>query len=184
MSGADPTRAGQRGSVLLALLVMIVVLGLAASMAGQSLRAFMQREREEELLWRGLQYRRALAGYQSVKHGAQQMYPSSLDDLLKDPRSAASVRHLRRLYDDPMTGKEWELIKDPAERIIGVHSSSDLEPFKQTGFPAGLEAFEGKTSYRDWQFVYTPEKKPEGQPPGPAGQPPAGGAASLTPNPQ
>ena len=184
MSGVDPTGAGQRGSVLLTLLVIIVVLGLAASMASQSLRALMQREREAELLWRGLQYRRALAGYQNVKHGALQMYPSSLDDLLKDPRSAASVRHLRRLYNDPMTGGEWEVIRDPAERIIGVHSTSDLEPFKQTGFPEGLEALEGKTSYRDWQFVYTPEKKPESQPPKPAGQIPVGGAASSTPNPQ
>jgi len=184
MFGADPTRADQRGSVLLALLVMIVVLGLTASMAGQSLQAIMQREREEELLWRGLQYRRALAGYQNFKHGAQQMYPSSLDDLLKDPRSATRVRHLRRLYNDPMTGEEWEIIKDPAERIIGVHSSSDLEPFKQSGFPEGLEGFEGKTSYRDWQFVYVPEKQSAGRPPGQAGQPPAADNPFSTPNPR
>ncbi len=169
------TRTAERGAALLTLLVMVVLLGLAASMASQSLRALMQREREAELLWRGQQYRRALGRYYNVKHGAQQMYPASLDDLLQDPRSAAKVRHLRRLYNDPMTGDDWELIKDPAERIIGVQSSSALAPFRQSGFPAGLEALEGKASYRDWKFVYAPEKKSEapGQPPGkvPAGQP-------------
>lgn len=169
-------RAGEHGAVLLTLLVMIVVLGLAASMAGQSLRALMQNEREAELLWRGEQYRRALGRYYSVKHGPQQMYPGSLDDLLRDPRSPGKVRHLRRLYNDPMTGEDWELIKDPAERVIGVRSTSDLEPFKQTGFPVGLEAFEGKNSYREWQFVYTPPKKSDAQgsasPGTPLSQPP------------
>ena len=91
-------------------------------MAGQSLAALMQRERETELLWRGQQYRQAIASYCNVKQG---MYPAKLEDLLKDPRFPATVRHLRRLYLDPMTGKEWELVKDPAERLIGVRSSSD-----------------------------------------------------------
>ncbi len=167
--------AEERGAALLTLLVLVVILGLAATMASQSLRAIMQREREAELLWRGQQYRRALGSYYNVKHGAQQMYPGSLDDLLRDPRSPNVVRHLRRLYNDPMTGGDWELVKDPAERIIGVHSTSALEPFKQTGFPVGMESLEGKTSYRDWQFVYTPAKKPQ------QGQAPAGTPAVQTP---
>jgi hypothetical protein len=79
-----------------------------------------------------------------------------------------------------MTGKDWDVIKDPAERLIGVRSASDLEPFKQTGFPAGLETFEGKTSYLDWQFVYIPERKAEGKPQGAAG--PAS-TAPVSPNP-
>jgi type II secretory pathway pseudopilin PulG len=159
MSGVGPARGGEQGTALLTLLVMVVVLGLTASMAGQSLQALMQREREDELLWRGLQYRRAISSYYNVRHGPQQMYPGTLEDLLLDPRSAGKVRHLRRLYKDPMTGKDWDVIKDPAERIIGVRTVSTLVPFKQTGFPVGLETLEGKASYSEWSFVFEPEEK-------------------------
>ncbi|NJC87138.1 MAG: type II secretion system protein [Desulfuromonas sp.] len=152
---------GQNGTVLLTVLVLIVLLGLAATKASQSLGALMQREREAELLWRGQQYQQAIGSYYNVKHGAQQMFPAKLEDLLKDPRFPGAVRHLRRLYPDPMTGKEWEPVKDPAEKIIGVRSTSDLEPFQQAGFPKGLENLEGKTVYREWEFVFVPPKKAE-----------------------
>lgn len=162
--GAQHAAPGlERGAALLTVLVMVVILGLTATMASQSLGALLQREREAELLWRGQQYRQAIGSYYNVKHGAQQMYPAKLEDLLKDPRFPGAVRHLRRLYADPMTGKEWELVKDPAEKIIGVRSTSDLEPFQQAGFPKGLEDLEGKTAYREWEFVFVPPKKTETQ---------------------
>lgn len=164
---AAPVWHGMRGAALLTVLVMVALLGLAASLAGQSLGALLQREREAELLWRGLQYRQAIASYYQVKHGAQQMYPPSLDDLVRDPRFPGVVRHLRRLYEDPMTGQEWELVKDPAEKIIGVRSTSDLVPFQQGGFPYGLETLEGKGSYREWEFVFTPAKKADATTPAP-----------------
>ena len=135
------------------LLVMAVILGLTAGMAGQSWRSTMQRSREAELLWRGQQYQQAIASYYSVKHGPQQMLPSRLEHLQRDPRFPNTVRHLRKLYDDPITGEEWQLVTDPAERIIGVHSSSDLEPFQKNGFPKELQSLQGKNSYSEWQFV-------------------------------
>lgn len=148
----------QRGAILLLLMVMVVILGLAAGLAGQSWRNTMQREREAELLWRGLQYQQAFASYFAVRHGPQQMLPTKLEYLLSDPRFPNAVRHLRRLYNDPMTGGDWELITDPAERIIGVRSSSELRPFRQDGFPKALLRLQGKSSYREWEFVYTPPK--------------------------
>lgn len=156
----------EKGAALLTVLVMVVILGLAAGMAGQSLGALMQREREAELLWRGQQYRQAIASYYTVKGGAQQMFPAKLDDLVRDPRFPGVVRHLRRLYPDPMTGGEWDLVRDPAEKIIGVRSTSGLAPFQQAGFPPGLEDLEGKTAYREWEFVFTPAKKNQAPPPG------------------
>jgi type II secretory pathway pseudopilin PulG len=146
---------GNRGAALLTVLVMVVLLGLTASLAGQSLGALLQREREAELLFRGLQYRQAIASYYQGK----KMYPTNLEDLLRDPRFPGIVRHLRRLYNDPMTGQEWELVKDASQKLIGVRSTSDLTPFQQVGFPAGLEALEGKSTYREWEFVYVPAKK-------------------------
>jgi type II secretory pathway pseudopilin PulG len=173
-----PPAWDEGGAALLTVLVMVVLLGLAASMAGQSLSALIQREREAELLWRGLQYRQAIASYYNVKQGPQQMYPAKLEDLLKDPRFPAIKRHQRRLYNDPLTGKECDVVKDPAEKLIGVRSTSDLTPFQQAGFPKGLEDLEGKTAYREWEFVFIPAKKGDASTPGarkpgtPAPQPP------------
>ncbi|MBW2477195.1 MAG: type II secretion system protein [Deltaproteobacteria bacterium] len=150
--------SSQRGAALLMVLVMVVILGLAAAKTGQSWRAVMQMEREQELLWRGQQYLRAIESYYTVKHGAQNMFPLKLDELLRDPRFPGVVRHLRKLYTDPMTGDDWTLIKDPAERIIGVRPTSDLTPFKQDGFPLELTDLKGKGAYREWEFVYQPPK--------------------------
>jgi len=143
------------------LLVMVVVLGLAAGMTGQTWRAAMQRAREAELIWRGQQYRRAIESFYTNRGNktGPKMFPAKLDDLVRDPRYPGVVRHLRKLYSDPMTGEDWELVKDPAERIIGVRSSSDLEPFQQDGFPKELEDFKGKTAYKEWEFVYKPPRK-------------------------
>ncbi len=149
----------QRGAVLIMLMVMVVILGLSASMAGRSLRSTMQQAREDELLWRGQQYQQALASYYAVKHGPQQMFPAELEHLLRDPRFPGVVRHLRKLYNDPMTGADWQLITDPAERIIGVRSSSDLTPFRRAGFPKALEKLNGATSYSEWAFVFAPAAK-------------------------
>lgn len=141
------------------LLVMVVVLGLSAGIAGQSWRSTVQREREAELLWRGQQYQKALSSYYAVKHGPQQMLPAKLEYLLRDPRFPNIVRHLRKIYTDPMTGGEWQLLTDPAERIIGVHSSSELEPFRKGGFPKELDTLQDKSSYAEWEFVFVPAKQ-------------------------
>ena len=93
----NSTQAGQRGAILLLLLVVIVTMGLAASMAGQSWRSTMQRAREAELLWRGQQYQQAIASYYTVKHGPQQMLPAKLEHLLRDPRFPGVVKHIRKL---------------------------------------------------------------------------------------
>ena len=170
----------EKGTALLTVLFMVVLLGLAASLAGQSLGALLQREREAELLWRGQQYRQAIGSYYNIRHGGQGMYPAKLEDLLRDPRSPGVVRHLRRLYTDPMTGKEWELVKDPAEKLIGVRSTSELAPFQQAGFPKGLEDLEGKTAYSQWEFVFVPSRTTTQPPSGPGATQPGSPGGSAT----
>lgn len=149
----------ERGGVLLIVLFMIVVIGLSIGIAGSTWKSMTQRAREAELLWRGNQYRKAIESYYENKHGGAGMYPQKLDDLVKDPRSLNPVRHIRRLYPDPMTGQDWVLVKDQSGRIVGVRSSSDLEPFKKDGFPEEYEKFKGAESYRSWEFVYEPKSQ-------------------------
>lgn len=155
----------QRGSALILVLVLVVVLGLAAGIAGQSWQSLMQRAREAELLWRGQQYRQAIGSYYQVRPGVGKIYPASLKELVKDPRFPHTVRHLRRLYDDPMTKGDWEPVKGPGNRIIGVRSTSSLKPFQQDGFPPDLEGFRGKGSYREWEFVFVPARAAAGKRP-------------------
>ncbi|TRO82429.1 hypothetical protein [Trichloromonas acetexigens] len=164
----------QRGVTLLTVLVMVVVIGLTLGMAGTNWRALMQREREEELFWRGDQYRRAIESYQQVNHGGLQRYPERLEDLLRDPRSLQVKRHLRRLYSDPMTGGDWVLVKDPAGGVKGVRSSSNDEPFKKDNFPEEYDTFVDRGKYSEWEFSYTPEKTRAGSTAG-AGVPTAAG---------
>jgi len=73
----------------------------------------LKAEREQELLYRGSAYRRAIQSYYEAG-GALKQFPRTLDDLLKDSRTASGKRHIRALYPDPMNKSEkpeWLLIR-------------------------------------------------------------------------
>lgn len=123
------------GFAYIALLVAIIIIGISLGAAGKYWSNVMLRDREEELIFRGEQYRQAIDSYASVP-GRPKEFPSSIDDLLKDGRSAAGKRHLRQKYKDPITGEDFEEIKNPVtKRIIGVRSTSDKESLKQANYP-------------------------------------------------
>lgn len=166
----------QRGATLMVVLLMMVVLGLAAGMAGNTWTNVMQREREEELFFRGNQYRRAIESYNKIASaGTQAAYPKNIEDLLKDPRSLQTQRHLREKYKDPVTGEDFELIQQGGgitglpgavqslAGIRGVYSKSSREPFKKTGFREPYEDFNKAGAYSDWKFVFVPTEAPKGK---------------------
>ena len=141
-------------------LVMVSLMGIMLGFAGQTWTMAKQREREVELLFRGMQMRNAIASwYDPVRMGPHANMPlRELKDLAKkDLRSLNSIRHLRRLYKDPITGKDWVTVNRGDGGIVGVRSSSEEKPLKTGNFPAGLELFEGKTKYSDWVFQYDPQ---------------------------
>jgi hypothetical protein len=71
------------------------------------------------------------------------------------------VRHLRRVYPDPITGKdEWGLVKSADGGFAGVYSLSEEAPLKTAGFALRDASFEGKARYADWQFTYAPPTAP------------------------
>ncbi|WP_305043182.1 hypothetical protein [Geoalkalibacter sp.] len=169
----SPVR-NQRGAMLIVVLVAVVILGIGSAMAGVSWQAASQRAKEQELLWVGQQYLRAIENFYTTdiagrarqasalgetsqqQRRAPGLLPNSIDELLRDPRAAQIVRHLRKAYKDPMTGEDFVLIKDPGGRIRGVRSSSTLTPFKTENFPKGLEKLAGADSYAKWEFAYDP----------------------------
>jgi type II secretory pathway pseudopilin PulG len=142
----------QRGFTYVTVLFLVAMMAGGLALAGEVWHTSAMREKEADLLHVGNEYRKAIERY--YVSGPRQ-YPKSLADLVKDPRQPGTVRHLRRLYPDPITGKdEWGLVKSNDGGIAGVYSTSEAAPLKPGGFGVRDASFEGKTKYADWQFVY------------------------------
>jgi type II secretory pathway pseudopilin PulG len=151
-----PRRRGPAGYTYLYVMFLVVVMGLASTVATRQWKTEIRREREAELLFRGDQIRQAIGLYYLTARAGFNAYPRSLDDLVKDPNSSATRRYLRKLYKDPITGKDFELIKE-GDYVKGVRSSSTATPTKKGNFPKEYEEFATKSSYRDWVFEYKPQ---------------------------
>lgn len=157
-------RAADRGVVLMGLMVLLALAGLALVQFGESAASARQREREAQLLWVGQQYRAALESYYRASPGPVKHLPVSLDELVRDSRFPNPVRHLRRIYPDPLQPDvPWGLVKRGSQ-IIGVYSRSDAEPLRRTGFAPGLESFEGASQYSAWRFLFIPRAAPAAVP--------------------
>jgi type II secretory pathway pseudopilin PulG len=92
------------GYSLVILMLAVFVLAIGLLIAVPVWQTQIQREKEEELIFRGKQYAQAVQLYQNKNPGS---YPKSLEELVRQ-------RFLRRLYRDPMTkdGK-WNVILQP-----------------------------------------------------------------------
>jgi type II secretory pathway pseudopilin PulG len=157
-------RARAAGFTYLTILFVVAFMGIGLAVAGQVWHTQAMRNREADLLYAGNQYRLAIQRY--YLSGPRQ-YPRALEDLLRDPRQPGTVRYLRKLYFDPITGKnEWGIIKAPDGGVMGVYSTSGDKPIKTGGFAVANAAFEGAEKYSDWKFVYDALAQ-QGQPPSP-----------------
>lgn len=149
--------ASARGFTFLGLLFLIVVMGLVATAAASTWTFLGQREKEEQLLFVGAEYRAAIARFAAAHVRQPQPYPTTLEQLLGGDGRQAPVRFLRRLYVDPMTGNaDWGLVKSPLGGITGVYSRSELRPIRTRAAPDGADlgvAFATAKSYRDWVFT-------------------------------
>ncbi|KUZ35148.1 type II secretion system protein [Burkholderia territorii] len=140
----------QRGLVLLALLIALMLMSIALAGALDVWSLQRRREQERQLLFVGDQYRKAIVSYYRLTRA----YPQTVDDLLEDTRFAKPMHHLRRAYPDPVSGKnDWSFLWR-ADRFYGVYSSSDGATVKRAGFPDRYRDFEGAETYRQWKFVY------------------------------
>ncbi len=165
---SPPKLRPRAGYTLVALIVVVAVMNVLVAAALPFWSQVMKRDREAELIFRGLQYAEAIRVFQ-LRFGR---YPNTLDELIEvNPRS------IRRLWKDPMTDDgSWELIRaaaTPQQRqrrrgdrgaelggatapgggqggppvtgpIIGVKSKSTDEASR---------SFFGGNSYADWQFT-------------------------------
>jgi type II secretory pathway pseudopilin PulG len=160
MQLAQETSRGEGGFAMAALLVAIAVMSIVMSGLLPVWRTLTTREKEEELIWRGQQYDRAVQLYRKKTSAPG---APSVDVLIKG-------RFLRQKYLDPITNGEFELVGvNPATgnapgvqqpkigfgQLIGsVRSKSKAKSFRE---------LDGKKTYAEWQFTYVPWR-PGGQP--------------------
>lgn len=160
----DVARAGPRarlraragGFTFLGLMFLIMVMGLMAAAAASTWSFTGQRDKEEQLLFVGHEYRVALARYALAHAHDPQPWPTALDKLLgSDADRLAPQRFLRKLYVDPMTGRfDWALMRNAQGGIIGVHSLSTRTPIRRKALdPGNVVAFEQARSYQEWIFT-------------------------------
>jgi type II secretory pathway pseudopilin PulG len=95
-------RKNERGYILLTLLLIIALMIIATAAILPSITFNIKRDREEEMIHRGVQYSRAIRAYYK-KLGR---YPTKLEDL----ENTNNMRFLRKRYKDPITGQDFKLL--------------------------------------------------------------------------
>lgn len=92
----------QRGYILLTLMLAVALLAIGAAAMAPEFVFQMKRDREEEMIHRGVQYSRAIRRYYK-KFGR---YPTRVEEL----ENTSNVRFLRQKYKDPITGKDFRFL--------------------------------------------------------------------------
>jgi type II secretory pathway pseudopilin PulG len=165
---------------MVAIVIFIAILTILIAAVGPSISAIMRREREEELLFRGKQYARAIALFQR-RYGR---YPTSLKEMYEN-----RPRVIRKLWKDPMCNCDnWKLLiqgqpdstpflnqnVDPSNRPPSTYSNL-LRPSPTPGaFGAGpgeeqnigpivgvrsrahqqaMREWRGRRYYDEWRFI-------------------------------
>jgi type II secretory pathway pseudopilin PulG len=118
----------QQGYILLTLLLLAAVLAIAAAAMVPLITFQIKRDREEEMIHRGVQYSRAVRRY-FKKFGR---YPTRIEDL----QTTSNVHYLRKAYKDPITGQDFKLLHmgDVQMSFFGP-GGTGLPPNGMTGNP-------------------------------------------------
>ncbi len=165
----------EAGYAMAALLVGLSVMAIVMSVAMPTWSHMIRRDKEQELVFRGTQYARAINQYQRKFANAS---PANLDVLIeqrllrkkfKDPLSPNKDGEFQMLYLNnqgtsargagrgPGSGAGTQtgttLSTTPSGGIVGVAS-------KNTG--TSILIYKGKTHYNEWQFVGTEQSQQGG----------------------
>ena len=160
-----------RGFTYIGLLILLAIIGVAATASVQLGAVAQRRHAEQELLFLGAQFRAALTSYANATPQGQPRAPRSFEPLLRDPRVPGMRRHLRRVPVDPLTGKdEWGIVRSADGFIVGIYSLSEAAPIKRGNFEPEFAEFASAATYKGW--VFKPAALAASAPRRPAQQPP------------
>jgi type II secretory pathway pseudopilin PulG len=97
------SRRTERGYILITIILFVALIAIAAVVMVPVIAFQVKRDREEELVHRGVQYSRAMKHF--VKKFGR--YPTRLEEL----ENTNQMRFLRRRYKDPITGKDFKILR-------------------------------------------------------------------------
>jgi len=159
------------GYMILFLVFAVLVITIGLMVAVPVWQTQIQREKEEELLFRGKQYVESIRLFQQKKPGA---FPRKLEELIEE-------KCIRQLYKDPMTPSgEWNIIlsypeagtkKGASPQKVLVASPGNLESIDNPQIIGVVSRSRKKSkkiymdqeTYDRWLFFYgqDPDKMPE-----------------------
>lgn len=163
----------QRGFTLVALVIGIAILTIMTAAVAPAISVIMQRDRENELIFRGKQYARGIVLFQR-RYGRM---PTSLKEMYEN-----RPRTIRKLWKEPMCAcDDWYLIVQgtpdasinpaqpgPGQGPSGPKPTPTPQPFgspgetKNVGPIVGvrskvkkqsLQEWQGQRSYDQWRFI-------------------------------
>jgi type II secretory pathway pseudopilin PulG len=160
----------EAGYTLIGLMLMVAVSSILMAAYGPTWHYLVTRDKEEELIFRGESYKTAIERYQK-----------RFNKLPSEPKELTKYNFIRKLYLDPMTDFEFELILQGPEGkkreseltaaqrktvrgeapgtssygIVGVVSMSDK---------VAIRPWNEKERYNEWEFIAGEGSEEEGQP--------------------
>lgn len=150
-------RSRSPGFTLPMMLVVMAGLGYAATTAHMSTRYRLAREREAELIFRGLAYAQAVKSFYIAENDpTKRRLPRNLEELENDPRFAHR-RHIRVLYIDPQTGGKFRVLMDGNGGVKGVASASNSRLFQRTKISDAIPFAAGAERYDQIAFEIDPK---------------------------
>src|SRR6266498_1964188 len=130
----------QRGYILLVLMLFVAVLAIGMLAMVERIDFQIKRDREEELIHRGVQYSRAVRRY-FKKFGR---YPTRFEDL----ESTNHLRFLRKRYKDPVTGKDFKPLH-MTDVQISFNPAGAPEGAGPDTTPEGTQPDQGETAQQN-----------------------------------
>src|SRR5689334_7730592 len=104
-------RGKQEGYILLFLLLIICIMTIMVATAVTTIKFQIRRDREEEMVHRGVQYTRAIRAY----YRKFNRFPAKIEDL----ENTNQLRFLRKRYKDPITGRDFKLLHFGEVKMAG-----------------------------------------------------------------
>ena len=153
----------QAGFAYLAVLFLVAAVSISLAVTSQQIDLQLKREKEQDWLFAGLQYQRAITAYYQQAPDGLSILPKSLDDLTQDKRFVKPKHHLRKAYTDPVNAnKSWQLLFNENKQIMGVVSESNqaLLTIYPVSRALGLEDAAINT-YAEVKFMYKIHKQPQ-----------------------
>ena len=147
-------RPAQAGFTYVFMMAALATFSIGLAVIGPRWADQAKREREQELVRVGSLYASAIASYYAAAPGSLRPYPPELKDLLEDTRRVGTLRHIRKLYADPLDpSRRWGLVRAPDGGVMGVFSLSEDAPFHTASLDIGSTTLAPVEHYSAWKFV-------------------------------